>query len=250
MSALDVRSFTVGPVQENCYVVSDPLARADADGLRPAVIVDPGDEPERLLEAIAALGVRIEAILLTHCHFDHIGAVAPLARATGAPVYCPEIERPVLADVMSWVPPGFGPFESYEADHTVAGGESITLADLEIKIIFTPGHSPGHVTYAIAPSRGAQTGERDAAAVSLLSGDVLFQGSVGRVDLPGGDWPTLERSIGGLLRSFAPETVVYPGHMGVTTLGRERDTNPFLTELRERVPRAAAIAPDATAAGA
>jgi hydroxyacylglutathione hydrolase len=242
MSALDVRSFTVGMVQENSYIVSNPVAPAGADGRRPAVIVDPGDEPERLLEAIDALGVRIEAILITHCHFDHIGAVAPVARATGAPVYCPEIERPVLADVMSWVPPGFGPFESYEADHTVAGGESITLADLDIKTVFTPGHSPGHVTYAIAPS-----GSRE--SVSLLSGDVLFQGSVGRVDLPGGDWPTLERSIGGLLRSFAPETVVYPGHMGVTTLGRERDTNPFLAELRERVPRAAAIAPDASAAG-
>jgi glyoxylase-like metal-dependent hydrolase (beta-lactamase superfamily II) len=242
MSALDVRSFTVGMVQENSYIVSNPAAPAGEDGRRPAVIVDPGDEPERLLEAIDALGVRIEAILITHCHFDHIGAVAPVARATGAPVYCPEIERPVLADVMSWVPPGFGPFESYEADHTVAGGESITLADLDIKIIFTPGHSPGHVTYAIAPSGSPES-------VSLLSGDVLFQGSVGRVDLPGGDWPTLERSIGGLLRSFAPETVVYPGHMGVTTLARERDTNPFLAELRERVPRPAAIAPDASAAG-
>lgn len=241
MSPLDVRSFTVGMVQENSYILSNPAAPAGEDGRRPAVIVDPGDEPERLLEAIDALGLRIEAILITHCHFDHIGAVAPVARATGAPVYCPEIERPVLADVMSWVPPGFGPFESYEADHTVAGGESITLADLDIKIIFTPGHSPGHVTYAIAPSGSGE-------GFCLLSGDVLFQGSVGRVDLPGGDWPTLERSIGGLLRSFAPETVLYPGHMGVTTLGRERDTNPFLAELRERVPRAAAIAPDSSAA--
>lgn len=241
MSALDVRSFTVGIVQENSYILFNPDAPAGEDGRRPAVIVDPGEEPERLLEAIDALGVRIEAILITHCHFDHIGAVAPVARATGAPVYCPEIERPVLADVMSWVPPGFGPFESYEADHTVAGGETITLADLDIKIIFTPGHSPGHVTYAIAPSGSPES-------VSLLSGDVLFQGSVGRVDLPGGDWPTLERSIGGLLRSFAPETVVYPGHMGVTTLGRERDTNPFLAELRERVPRADSTAPDASAA--
>jgi hydroxyacylglutathione hydrolase len=250
MSGLDVRSFTVGMVQENCYIVSDPAQPVGADGRRPAVIVDPGDEPERLLEAIDALGVRIEAILITHCHFDHIGAVAPVARATGAPVYCPEIERPVLADVMSWVPPGFGPFESYDADHTVAGGEQLAIAGLDIKIIFTPGHSPGHVTYAISASRSGDGGEHAAASpASLLSGDVLFQGSVGRVDLPGGDWPTLERSIGTLLRGFPPETVVYPGHMGVTTLGRERDTNPFLSELRERVPRAAAVAPDATAAG-
>jgi hydroxyacylglutathione hydrolase len=253
MSGLDVRSFMVGPVQENCYIVSadgDGDSAAPGDGRRRAVIVDPGEEPERLLEAARALDVEIEAILITHCHFDHIGAVAPLARATGAPVYCPEIERPLLSDVMSWVPPGFGPFESYEAEHTISGGERLTLAGLDIEVLFTPGHSPGHVTYAIAPS--ASGGEADRAAGpserALLSGDVLFQGSVGRVDLPGGDWPTLERSIGSLLRAFPPQTVVYPGHMGVTTLGRERDTNPFLVELRERVPRAT-VAPDATAAG-
>jgi glyoxylase-like metal-dependent hydrolase (beta-lactamase superfamily II) len=105
------------------------------------------------------------------------------------------------------------------------------------------------VTYAIAPAPAAGEGEqRTVEERALLSGDVLFQGSVGRVDLPGGDWATLERSIAGLLRAFPPRTVVYPGHMGVTTLGRERDTNPFLTELRDRVPRAT-VAPDATAAG-
>ena len=209
MSALDVRAFTVGPVQENSYIV-----RAGPDAMR-AVIVDPGDEPGRLLQAIDALGVQIEAILITHCHFDHIGAVAPVAKATGATVYCPEIERPLLADITRWTPPGFGPFESYEPEHTVRGGEHLSLAGLEFDVIFTPGHSPGHVTYAV----------RSPAHPALLSGDVLFQGSVGRVDLPGGDWPTLERSIGSLLAAYPPETVVYPGHMGVTTLGRERVPN-------------------------
>jgi glyoxylase-like metal-dependent hydrolase (beta-lactamase superfamily II) len=207
-------------VQENSYIV-----RPDAHSNR-AVIVDPGDEAERLLEGVRALGVEIEAILITHCHFDHIGAVAEVARATGAPVYCPEIERGVLADINGRVPPGFGPFESYEADHTVKGGERLSMAGLDIEVLFTPGHSPGHVTYAVAVS-GGEAKER-----ALLSGDVLFGGSVGRVDLPGGDWATLERSIGGLLRAFPAETAVYPGHMGTTTLGRERDTNPFLAELR------------------
>jgi hydroxyacylglutathione hydrolase len=250
VSGLDVRSFTVGPVQENAYIVraSGETGSAHA-GLARAVIVDPGEEAPRLLESASKLGVQIEAILITHCHFDHIGAVAPVAKATGAPVYCPEIERGVLADIMRWVPPGFGPFESYDAEHTLAGGERLCLAGMDIEVIFTPGHSPGHLTYAIAPG-----GESGAAARALLAGDVLFAGSVGRVDLPGGDWPTLERSIGELLRRFPAETVLYPGHMGLTTLGRERDTNPFLSELRVRVPDAAAPAgataePNAAPAG-
>jgi hydroxyacylglutathione hydrolase len=243
MGGVDVRMLTVGPIQENAYIV-----RANAEAKR-AVLVDPGEEAERLLEAARTLGVEIEAILITHCHFDHIGAVAAVAKATGAPVYCPEIERGVLADIMPWVPPGFGPFESYQADHTLSGGERVDLAGLQIEVIFTPGHSPGHLTYAIStPVAPARPGAAPTAAVGgdpdprpstvLLSGDVLFQGSVGRVDLPGGDWATLERSIARLLTGFAPETPVCPGHMGVTTLGRERDTNPFLEELRVRVPSA------------
>jgi hydroxyacylglutathione hydrolase len=211
---IDVRMFTVGPVQENCFI----LRAKDSDR---AVIVDPGDEPDRLIGAIEVLGIKtVEAILLTHTHFDHVGAVAPVAKSTNAPVYCPELETFVLANIMDFVPwPGFGPFENYEADHTVAGGETLELAGLTIDVIFTPGHSPGHVTYAI----------RDEDA--LFSGDVLFQGSVGRVDLPGGDWPTLLRSIESLVDAYPAETTVYPGHMGITTLGRERATNPFLREL-------------------
>ena len=205
--------FTVGPVAENAYVFR-------RDGSDRALLVDPGDEPERLAAAITELGVEVEAILLTHTHFDHVGAVAPLARETGAPVYCPELEVPVLADIMSFVPwPGFGPYESYDADETVAGGERLELAGFEIDVIFTPGHSPGHVTYSIA----------DEAA--LFSGDVLFQGSVGRVDLPGGDWPTLAESLRNLVESHPGETTVYPGHMGITTLGAERAMNPFLRDL-------------------
>jgi glyoxylase-like metal-dependent hydrolase (beta-lactamase superfamily II) len=214
---IDVRMFTVGPVQENCFVVREK-------GSGTALIVDPGDEAERLLTAVSDLGIqKVEAILITHTHFDHIGAVAPVARATGAPVYCPKLETEVLANVMDYVPwPGFGPFESYDADETVEGGETLELAGLTIEVLFTPGHSPGHVTYALPEEQ------------AILSGDVLFQGSVGRVDLPGGDWPTLLASIESLLDRFPEETVVYPGHMGTTALGRERATNPFLRELAER----------------
>jgi glyoxylase-like metal-dependent hydrolase (beta-lactamase superfamily II) len=211
---IDIRMFTVGPVQENCYIVRQP----ESDR---AVIVDPGDEAERIIGALEALGITtVEAILLTHTHFDHIGAVAPVAKATGAPVYCPELETQVLANIMDYVPwPGFGPFESYEADHTVKGGETLTLAGLEFEVTFTPGHSPGHVSYAAVADN------------ALFSGDVLFQGSVGRVDLPGGDWPTLLTSIESLIKAYPAETTVYAGHMGITTLGDERATNPFLREL-------------------
>jgi hydroxyacylglutathione hydrolase len=211
---MDARSVTVGIAAENTWV-------ARRDGAETGLLIDPGDEPERLQELIAGMGVTaIEAILITHCHFDHIGAVAPLARATGAPVYCPKLEVPLLEDIMRFVPwPGIGPFESWHADETVEGGEQLHLAGFDIDVISTPGHSPGHVTYSIAAEQ------------AMFSGDVLFQGSVGRVDLPGGDWGTLLRSIGTLVDTLPAETRVLPGHMGETTLGEERRTNPFLQEL-------------------
>jgi glyoxylase-like metal-dependent hydrolase (beta-lactamase superfamily II) len=220
---MDLQMFTVGPVQENCF-----LARLD--GSDHAVIVDPGEEAPRLLAAIENQGLTLDAILLTHTHFDHVGAVAPVARATGAPVYCPALEVPVLQDIMAFVPwPGFGPFESWDPEHTVEGGETLELAGMTIEVMFTPGHSPGHVSYAVRAPSGAR-----ATPVALFSGDVLFQGSVGRIDLPGGDWPTLLASIGRLVDAYDDETVVYPGHMGITTLGVERATNPFLAELTQR----------------
>jgi hydroxyacylglutathione hydrolase len=197
-------------VAENTWI-------ARQEGAASALLIDPGDESERLTAAIDDLGVTVEAILITHCHFDHVGAVAPMARATGAPVYCPKLEAPVLADIMRWVPwPGIGPFESYDADELVEGGETLRLAGMEIDVLFTPGHSPGHVTYSIPAEQ------------AIFSGDVLFQGSIGRTDLPGGDTATLMRSISELLEALPDETRVLPGHMGATTLGAERRSNPFL----------------------
>ncbi len=208
--ALDVRMLTVGPVQENCFL----FKREGSDKL---LVVDPGDELPRILQAIESMEATVEAILLTHTHFDHVGAVAPLARETGAPVYCPELEVQVLANINDYMRfPGFGPFEDYDADHSVAGGETLELAGLGIDVIFTPGHSPGHVTYVVPDE------------LAMFSGDVLFQGSVGRTDLPGGDWPTLRASIETLIERYPGDTRVHPGHMGITTLATERATNPFL----------------------
>ena len=207
---MDVRCFTVGPLQENCWIVR----RDDSDR---ALVIDPGDEAQRLIGAVE--GLTVDAILLTHTHFDHVGAVAALARHTEAPVYCPELEVRVLQDINSYVFPGFGPFEPYDPEETVQGGERLQLAGLDVDVISTPGHSPGHVSYSIADEQ------------VLLDGDVLFQGSVGRTDLPGGDHRTLLDSIATLLNTLPDETRVLPGHMGETTLGRERATNPFLHEL-------------------
>jgi glyoxylase-like metal-dependent hydrolase (beta-lactamase superfamily II) len=210
---MEVRMLTVGQIAENSFLFR-------ADGSDRALLVDPGDEAPKLLAAIEELGVTLDGILLTHTHFDHIGAVAPVARATGAEVWVPEIEKMVLADINSFVPwPGFGPFEDWDAEHTLRGGEKLELAGMEIDVIFTPGHSPGHVTFSIPSER------------AIFSGDVLFEGSVGRVDLPGGDWGTLLESIRTLVDTLPPETTVYPGHMGITTLGAERASNPFLAEL-------------------
>jgi hydroxyacylglutathione hydrolase len=210
---VDIRMFTVGPVAENTYIVR-------RDGSDRALIIDPGDEPDKLIAAIEALGVQLDGILLTHTHFDHVGAVAPVARATGAEVWVPKLEAFVLADIMSFVPwPGFGPFESYDAEHTLEGGERLELAGFEIDVLFTPGHSPGHVTFSIPDER------------AIFSGDVLFKQSIGRTDLPGGDHEALLQSIRGLVESLPGDTAVHPGHMGTTTLAAERATNPFLAEL-------------------
>ncbi|MFY9488020.1 MAG: MBL fold metallo-hydrolase, partial [Solirubrobacterales bacterium] len=155
--------------------------------------------------------------LITHTHFDHVGAVAAMARHTGADVWVPKLERPMLADINSYMRmTGFGPFESYDAEHDVEGGDKLQLAGFEIDVFFTPGHSIGHVSYSI-PEHGA-----------LFSGDVIFQGSIGRTDLPGGNHQTLLDSIAMLAAEIAPETAIFPGHMGVTTMHQEQATNPFL----------------------
>jgi hydroxyacylglutathione hydrolase len=206
---LAVDSFVMGPFRSNCYVVrSEP-------GASVAAIVDPGDDPAPLLVELERLGVTPGGVLVTHTDVDHIGGVAALAEATGAEVWAPAGEVEALR---SGSPRGGLSVAPHEPAHLVTGGDKITVGGVTFDVVDVPGHSHGHVAFH-------HDGE-------LFAGDLLFAGSVGRVDLPGGSWETLLESIRGLLNAFPPETVVYPGHGPATTLGHELRSNPFLGELR------------------
>jgi hydroxyacylglutathione hydrolase len=204
---LAIDTYELGPLGTNCYVV-----RADRSAAE-AVVIDPGGDAAQLRLDLARTGARCGAILITHGHFDHLGAVADLAEGTGAPVYMPEGER----DQLETPPAQFG-VRAYTPDVLLEGGETVEAGGISFEVVSVPGHSPAHVAYH---AEGA-----------LFSGDVLFAGSVGRTDLPGADWETLLGSIRALLDRFPPETAVYPGPGPRTTLGDELARNPFLAELR------------------
>lgn len=201
-----VETHPLGPSATNCYVVRSDAASSSA------VVVDPGYEG-------FDPGHDVEAILVTHTHYDHIGAVAELAEATGAPVFAPAGERFVLAradEVYGAYGVSVRPWAGDVVE--LSGGETLELAGLTFETLSVPGHSPGHLAFFADPY--------------LFAGDVLFAGSVGRVDLPGGDWEQLFDSIQQLVTRYDPDTIVFPGHGPPTTLGAELAANPFLAELR------------------
>jgi hydroxyacylglutathione hydrolase len=213
--SLDVTQLELGPFAVNCYVVR-------AAGGNEGVVVDPG-WPGAWTDIESALGDSLcAAILITHGDIDHVAGVAEVARATGAPVHIAAEESDRLERINDFVPAGLEGvvLESYEPDVRLRGDEELELAGVRFDTLRVPGHTEAHLAYA--------------ADGCLFSGDVLFAGSVGRVDRPNGDWETLMASIWQLAERFPPETVVYPGHGPQTTLGRELDTNPFLAELRAR----------------
>jgi hydroxyacylglutathione hydrolase len=208
--ALVVDRFVLGAAQENCYVV-----RLDR-GAKEAAVIDPGDGAAQLRLELARMGARCAGILITHCHWDHLMGVADLSEGAGAPVYVPELERPVLEQPREFFPDV--PLRPYEGAVGLNGEETIEIAGTSFETVPIPGHSPGHLAYY--------------ADGCLFSGDLLFAGSVGRTDLPFSDWETLLGSIRMLFDRFPPETIVHPGHGSETTLGTEQRTNPFLAELR------------------
>lgn len=206
---LVVDSFVMGPYGSNCYVVRTERGAEDA------VVIDPGDDPTPLRLELARMGAKTAGILVTHTDIDHIGGVAALAEGTGAEVWAPSGEVEALR---AGETRGGMRVAPHDPAHTVSGGDEIRVAGIDFEVLDVPGHSAGHVAFHHA-------GE-------LFAGDLLFAGSIGRYDLPGGDWDQLLASIRGLIERFPAETVVYPGHGPATTLGRELETNPFLRELR------------------
>jgi hydroxyacylglutathione hydrolase len=206
---LAVDTYSLGPVGTNCYVVRTERVAGEA------VVVDPGWDAAQIRLELARAGATCAAILVTHTHFDHVGAVADLAEGTGAPVYVSPDAVGALESPLT--PPGIA-LRGYTGSLAVRGGEDLDVAGISFEVLETPGHAPGHLSYY--------------ADGGLFSGDVLFAGGVGRVDLPGGDWDTLLDSIRTLAERYPPETIVYSGHGPATTLAAELARNPFLAELR------------------
>jgi glyoxylase-like metal-dependent hydrolase (beta-lactamase superfamily II) len=209
--SLVVERYELGPIATNCYVVRT------SDEASEAVVIDPGGDAAELGRELERLGVTCVGILITHGHWDHLGGVADLAEASGAPVHMAADERIALERINDFAPAEL-PLRPYTPDVLLEGYETLDLAGISFQTLRVPGHSPAHLAYY--------------AEGCLFSGDVLFAGSVGRTDLPFGDWDTLVASIRLLADRFPPETVVYSGHGPETTLGDELARNPFLAELR------------------
>jgi glyoxylase-like metal-dependent hydrolase (beta-lactamase superfamily II) len=204
---LVVDRYEVGPVGTNCYIVRTER------GAPEAVVIDPGGDAAELRLQLAGAGARCVAIFVTHADADHVAGLADLAEGTDAPVYAPPKELMPAERATGWLP-----VRPYEVDTELSGGETLKIAGITFEVVAIPGHSPDHVAFY--------------AESCLFSGDLIFAGSVGRVDLAGGDWETLLGSTRLLLERYPPETTVYPGHGPQTTLGAERERNPFLAELR------------------
>jgi hydroxyacylglutathione hydrolase len=202
--------LTVGPFQENCYIVGDEESGA-------GVLVDPGDEAARIALAVEQTELEIQSIIVTHAHIDHVGAVGALVDEYACPVLMHTEAEPMLSHLPTqamMMGLKFGKVPT--VDRNIGDGEVLEVGALRLSSLYTPGHAPGHLSFY------------DADEGFVLSGDAIFAGSIGRVDLPGGDMGLLMRSINEKLITLPDETRVYPGHGPQTTVGNERVSNPFL----------------------
>lgn len=206
-----VRGITVGLLQENCYILG-------CEETHEGVIIDPGDNPRAIYRIVKEEGLTITKIINTHAHFDHVLAVDALREATGAPFYLHPADLPILRDVPDrvrlWLDSEVDPIE--DPDEFLEHGQLISFGNEELEVRFTPGHAPGHVVFVHHASH------------QVFGGDTLFQGSIGRFDLPLSDGEALLRSIREQLLTLPDDTIVYPGHGPETTIGEERMHNPFV----------------------
>ncbi len=208
---LAVLQVPVGPIQTNCYLVADPTTQD-------AVVIDPGGEAPRLLAALAERGWNTRAVLLTHAHFDHLGAVAEVAAATKAPFGIHPLELPLMRQRGGAALFGLDIPPCPEPDWLLTPGQPVSAGSLTLDVLFVPGHTIGHVAF-YHPAGGV-----------VFSGDVLFEQGIGRTDLPGGHYATLMHSIRTVLLALPDETTVCSGHGALTTIGAERRENPFLAD--------------------
>lgn len=208
-----VRGITVGLLQENCYLFGD--ARTGA-----GVVIDPGDNARAILRLATQMGIRIERIINTHAHFDHVMAIPAIRAATGAPFALHPDDLPILRDtparVRLWLDMEIDPID--DPEESLSHGQIIHVGDHQLEVRFTPGHAPGHVIFV------------HHAGKQIFAGDTLFQGSIGRYDLPGADGPTLLRSIREQILTLPDDYVVYPGHGEPTEVGYEKQYNPYVGE--------------------
>jgi len=235
-----VAGFPAGSFAANCYVV------ASAPG-EECVIIDPGQDAENgINDILAEHRLRPAAVLLTHGHIDHVWSVAPVCGAKGIPAYIHPDDRALLSDPAKGFPLGagqqlFGGLEFTEPDDVeeLSDGMTLDLVGLEIMVNHAPGHTEGSVTFRLpaGPPITAQ-GKSKIDVDVLFSGDLLFAGSIGRTDLPGGDYPTIRRSLARVCLTLPDDTVVLSGHGPQTTIGAERRANPFLTDLGAQAPEA------------
>lgn len=225
VSALIHEVLPVGWLQCNCSVLGDPQTKE-------ALVVDPGDEVERILAVISRHGLKVKAIVNTHAHIDHVGGLAKMRAATGAPVLMHgedlELYR-MLDEQASWIGMTMPPLT--QVDSLLKEGDSVRWGDYEARVLHTPGHTRGSCCLHIPCRAKAREAGTNADPARLLAGDTLFAGSIGRTDLWGGSLEDILASIRTKLLALSDETLVYPGHGPQTTIGDEREANPFLRGL-------------------